>query len=931
MSSEPAANVSAGDILNNSGNAAIGNNNTQNITTITLTTGQRVERLFMAPALPPYPIVGRDDLLDNLRASVLAGSSCALSTHGQGGVGKTALAVLLAWDDRVLEHFSGGVLWVALGPDGHPDAALATLITALYGPEVPLATANTAQRLAIVKAGLAMRRFLIVLDDVWQPDHAATLRHLASPGCALLLTSRDQATAEEFSPIPISVAELDEQQSIDLLAAISPATAGYREALKKIAKAVGGLPLALTLVGGYLHDRVMFKPQAEPAFAAIQQVENWLGLSDKQRHLSFEEVMSLSLAALPDETHRAAFLRLAAFAPKPASFSLAAALTVSQPDADREPDLDLIATLVRRNLVERVGDERLTIHPTLAQVAAHRAASLPTARRAHAEYYLGLMNADRGDWQTIEAEWEQIQLAWAWVSSTPEAEALVLPYVWAAGTFMNMRGYWRDYIAWAGHGLSAARATDNQQDEATLLSNLGWVYSALGDKQQALDYYQQALPIMRQVGNRSGEGATLNNIGLVYSDLGDKQQALDYYQQALPISRQVGDRSGEVATLTGIGLVYSALGDQKQALDYYQHALPISQQVGDRAGEATTLNNIGLVYSALGDQQQALDYYQQALPIMRQVGDRADEARTLSNIGRVYSALGDKQQALDYYEQALPISRQVGDRSGEATTLTGIGRVYSALGDKQQALAYYQQALPILRQVGDRSGEATTLSNIGAVYSALGDKQQALAYYQQALPIQRQVGDRSGEAVTLNNTGLVYSALGDKQQALAYYQKALLISRQVGDRAGEGVTLHNIGLVYDALGDKQQALAYLQQALPIHRQVGDRSGEAATLNNIGMVYSALGDKQQALSYYQQALPIQRQVGDRSGEAVTRFNIAMIYRSRGEYAAAVAELEQVVALDEAIQHPDLASHRATLEAVRQMVGTTKGAEGAEEAD
>ena len=35
---------------------------------------------------------------------------------------------------------------------------------------------------------------------------------------------------------------------------------------------------------------------------------------------------------------------------------------------------------------------------------------------------------------------------------------------------------------------------------------------------------------------------TLNNIGAVYDDLGEKQKALDYYNQALPLRRAVGDR-----------------------------------------------------------------------------------------------------------------------------------------------------------------------------------------------------------------------------------------------------------------------------------------------------------------------------------------------------------------------------------------------------
>jgi len=49
--------------------------------------------------------------------------------------------------------------------------------------------------------------------------------------------------------------------------------------------------------------------------------------------------------------------------------------------------------------------------------------------------------------------------------------------------------------------------------EARIYIYLGLVYDSLGQKPEALDYYQQALAIYREVGDRRGEGVTLWNIG----------------------------------------------------------------------------------------------------------------------------------------------------------------------------------------------------------------------------------------------------------------------------------------------------------------------------------------------------------------------------------------------------------------------------------
>ena len=484
----------------------------------------------------------------------------------------------------------------------------------------------------------------------------------------------------------------------------------------------------------------------------------------------------------------------------------------------------------------------------------------------------------------------------AQIAKLPDKQALILL---ALGFISNNLGEKQKALDYYNQALPIDRAIDNRIGEAIILNNIGSVYSDLGEKQKALDYYNQALLLYRAIDSRIGEATILNNIGSVYSDLSEKQKALDYYKQSLSIYQALKNRSGEATVLNNIGKVYDDLGEKQKALDYYNQALPIYRTIGNRYGEAIILSNIGSVYNALGETKKALKYYNQALPVTRTIGARSDEAKILGNIGRIYDVLGEKQKALDYYNQALPITRSVGDRAGEATILNNIGGVYSALGDKQKALNYFNQALPICQAIRNRYGEATTLNNIGSVYNALGKKQTALDYYKQALPIHQAIRNRSGEASTLNNIGLVYDTLGEKQKALDYYNKALPIRRAIGDRSGESVTLNNIGGVYNALGDKQKALDYYNQALPIAQAIGDRSNEATILSNIGSVYDDLGEKQKALDYFNQALPIRRDIGDRSGEASTLNNIGLVYDTLGEKQKALDCYNQALPITRSI--------------------------------
>jgi CHAT domain-containing protein/tetratricopeptide (TPR) repeat protein len=396
------------------------------------------------------------------------------------------------------------------------------------------------------------------------------------------------------------------------------------------------------------------------------------------------------------------------------------------------------------------------------------------------------------------------------------------------------------------NALSLYRSAQNRSDEAVTLSNIGLIYSLLGEWQTALAYYNQALPPTRAVGDRRGEATTLNNIGRVYDDLGERQKALDYFDQALSLIRAVGDRSVEAATLGNIAGVYAALGERQKALDYYNQGLSLRRAMGDRAGEATALGNIGQVYADLGEKQKALDYHNQALLHRRATGDRASEANSLNNIGAIHLGLGETQKALDYFNQALPLIRAAGDPVHEATVLNNIGAAYSDLGETQKALDYYNRALPLKGAVGDRGGEASTLGNIGELYAALGETQKALAYYGRALPLFRAVGDREGEATALNNVGVAYSYLGQRQKALDYLNQALPLFRAVGGREGEAITLHHLMIEW-AESNHALAVFYGKQAVNAYQQLRanirglDKSLQQSYLRSKEETYRALAD------------------------------------------------------------------------------------------
>ncbi|MGB3758056.1 MAG: tetratricopeptide repeat protein, partial [Rivularia sp. (in: cyanobacteria)] len=356
---------------------------------------------------------------------------------------------------------------------------------------------------------------------------------------------------------------------------------------------------------------------------------------------------------------------------------------------------------------------------------------------------------------------------------------------------------------------------------------------------------EAALVLWQKLGDKTFQAATLLGIGRIYSDLGEKQKALQFYNQALPLYREVGHRSGEATTLNNIAVIIAQQRESSPSDATEAEALKLTQ-------EGFQLQKQGSKESLLAARKK----YEAALILWQKLEDKTGQVVTLLNIGRIYDDVGEKQKALQFYNQALPILRAVRNTGGEATALNNIGLIYDDLGEKQKALEFYNQALSLSRALEDRRREATTLNNIGSVYSDLGEKQKALEFYEQALPLRREVRDKGGEAATLNNIGRIYSEdLGEKQKALQKFDQALSLYRALADRGGEALTLNNIGSVYDDLGEKQKALQSYNQALPLYRGVADRGGEVITLNNLAYLEHKQGNLQASLKHIESAIAI----------------------------------------------------------------------------
>jgi len=710
--------------------------------------------------------IGRELELARLLADLQPGA--VLTLCGPGGVGKTALAAEAVWrlapGDDPPDRFPDGIIFHTFYHQ--PQAALALeAIARAYGID-PRPSSQDAARQA-----LANRKALLILDGAEAADDLdAVLQVAGSSG--VLITTRPRSgapdEAQDITPLP-------RDESLQLLRAWAGKYADDDGAANDLVRLLGGLPLALFLVGRYLSQR----RQAAGEYVPWLQEEGLGALHFGERPSKSVPLLLRRSLEQVSEQAQAAFgvAGVLALAPFPAD-PVAAALELSPAAAHHA-----LGELVDYGLLLRPDDHYQVTHALAHSYARERATPSAEVIGRLALYYAAL--AERESKQGLPG-YAVLDIVRAHIVAV-QAAALnaqqwdaVRQITWQTRDYLDLKGYWTERIAVVQAGLDAARAVKACYDEGAFLTLLGLAYAALGETRRAIQLYEQALVIDREIGDRQGEGNTLGSLGLACAALGETRRAIEYHEQGLVVMREIGDRQGEGNTLGNLGSAYANLGETRRAIELYEQALVIDREIGDCQGEGNTLGNLGNAYADLGETRRAIEYHEQALVIAREIGARREEGNALGNLGNAYYFLGETRRTIEYHEQALVIAREIGSRGGEGNVLGNLGNAYAALGETRRTIEYHEQALVIAREIGDRREEGTTLGNLGAAYHSLGETRRAVELYEQALVILHEIGNRRPEAIHSWNLGLAYEREGDLARAAANMQVYVDYLHEIG-------------------------------------------------------------------------------------------------------------------------------------------------------
>ncbi|MFT3718424.1 NB-ARC domain-containing protein [Pseudorhodoferax sp.] len=418
--------------------------------------------LYDVPPLDQRNLVARAEDLATLRARLLHGDAVAqgltsaaagVGLHGMGGMGKSVLAQMLCHDDAVRQAFPDGIAWVTLGQQPDLLAAQNQLLRRLQPGAAPADQVPVAQQ--ALKAALAQRRVLLVIDDIWDARHFGAF-DVVGPQGRLLLTTRDAAVLVHVGAQAHALQRLPDAAARTLLARwTGQPVASLPPAADTVIEQTGGLPLALALAGAQVANGVSWTTLA-------QQLERGrLRFLDHHPYGRVYESMGRSVDSLP-AAERDRYLELAVFpeevaVPAATVHRLWAMAGLEPAESER-----LLGRLARRALLTLQGEgaaQRVALHDLQQDFVLARCEDLSALHGR-------LLDAHRRAWALPAGPA-------GWARMPPDE-----PYLWqqlaahlvAAGRRSELEAAWLDLDYLQARLASATRGMPPLADVAALVA-----------------------------------------------------------------------------------------------------------------------------------------------------------------------------------------------------------------------------------------------------------------------------------------------------------------------------------------------------------------------------------------------------------------------------------------------------------------------------
>ena len=430
----------------------------------------------------------------------------------------------------------------------------------------------------------------------------------------------------------------------------------------------------------------------------------------------------------------------------------------------------------------------------------------------------------------------------------------------------------------------------NDAQARKLYDALAFYYSMNGYPEKGIKIYNDIYSEIDKI----DDPIILNKIGAAYNNVGDKDNAILYFEAAKEKLFKQSVFDNELA-----GMIYFNLAHYKdessEKFHYYEKALEyeIREYGRNHISTSMTLCGIALAEIEIGQFNEALNNLNEAYNIINELG--GDKKEIFSWYGYYYEKIEDFKKAINYYEKSFETNLLKYGTNGLSLIkeLTSIARIYEKLGDDHKSLEFFIKADHLLNNYDNKN-----LDDIFYVKGMLGYLNFHLSKYNDSIlhfneSIANHLSNKSSYTSKQINT--IYYYLSYSYYHLSDFENAINAMKNIENLTIKEINRESfidnnelLGNIHFYLSNYHLAIKYYSKITPL---LEDEVKRLEIIELIATCYEHLNEYSHAIKYYEDCTSLGKSIEILGDISKYYFRIAVCFENTKEYANAVSILKE----------------------------------------
>ncbi|KAK0475217.1 hypothetical protein IW261DRAFT_1403032 [Armillaria novae-zelandiae] len=413
------------------------------------------------------------------------------------------------------------------------------------------------------------------------------------------------------------------------------------------------------------------------------------------------------------------------------------------------------------------------------------------------------------------------------------------------------------------------------------------------------EHVYKAMKVLKKIKSTSGVTECLKHLGNIVQKTNQDSEATVKLEKAMQIFEDIGSSLGAAYCLQHLGGILRMTNQYSAATVKLEKAMQMFEDIGSLHGAASCLQSLGNILYMTNQYSEATVKLEKAMQMFEDIGSLHGTACCLQHLGDILLMTNQYSAATVKLEKAMQMFEDIGSLHGAASCLQHLGAILLITNQYSAATVKLEKAMQMFEDIGSLHGAASCLQHLGDILLMTNQYSAATVKLEKAMQMFEDIGSLRGAASCLQRLGDILLITNQCSAATVRLEMAMQMFEDIGSLHGAASCLQSLGDILLITNQYSAATVKLEKAMQMFEDIGSLLGEASCLQYLGDILLMTNRYSAATVKLEKAMQMFEDIGSLHGAASCLQSLGDILKMTNQYSEATVKLEKAMQMFEDI--------------------------------